>query len=50
MVELELIIAALYALVFRDWSLIRGRGGGATKREGGGYVKFFPWEGGGGGT
>ena len=23
-------------LVLRDWSLITGRGGGATKREGGG--------------
>ena len=27
----------------RDWSLITGRGGGgATKREGGGHVKFYP--------
>ena len=47
----------------RDWSLITGRGGGATKREGV-HVKFYPykkgvrgrfshaegWGGGGGGT
>ena len=32
---------------FRDWSLITGRGGGATKREGG-HVKFYPYEKGGG--
>ena len=32
----------------RDWSLITGRrGGGATKREGGGHVKFYPYEEGG---
>ena len=31
----------------RDWSLITGRGG-ATKREGGGHVKFYPYEKGGG--
>ena len=30
----------------RDWSLIKGRGG-ATKREGGGHVKFYPYEKGG---
>ena len=36
--------------VLRDWSLITGRGGGggATKREGGGHVKFYPYERGGG--
>ena len=29
----------------RDWSLITGRGGGeATKREGGGHVKFYPYK------
>ena len=32
----------------RDWSLIIGRGGGATKQEGGGHVKFYPYEKGGG--
>ena len=43
----------------RDWSLIMGRGGGgagyksgvgggATKREGGGHVKFYPYKKGGG--
>ena len=26
----------------RDWSLITGRG--ATKREGGGQVKYYPYE------
>ena len=26
----------------RDWSLITGRGGGATQREGGGHVKLYP--------
>ena len=35
---------------FRDWSLITGRGGDATKREGGGHVKFYPYEKGGGGA
>ena len=30
----------------RDWSLITGRGG-ATKWEGGGHVKFYPYEKGG---
>ena len=34
--------------MFRDWSLITGRGGGATKQEGGGHVKFYPYEKGGG--
>ena len=34
--------------VVRDWSLITGRGGGgATKQEGGGHVKFYPNEKGG---
>ena len=33
--------------IFRDWSLITGRGG-ATKREGGGHMKFYPYEKGGG--
>ena len=28
---------------------LRGGGGGATKREGGGHVKFYPYEKGGGG-
>ena len=32
--------------VIRDWSLITGRGG-ATNREGGGHVKFYPYEKGG---
>ena len=31
----------------RDWSLVTGRGGGATKREGGGHVMFYPSEKGG---
>ena len=30
----------------RDWSQIMGRG--ATKREGGGHMKFYPYEKGGG--
>ena len=30
-------------ITFRDWSLITGRGG-ATKWEGGGHVKFYPYE------
>ena len=33
-------------LDLRDWSSITGRGG-ATKREGGGQVKFYPYEKGG---
>ena len=34
--------------MLRDWSLITGRGGGgATKREGVGHVKFYPYEKGG---
>ena len=39
-----------YGAVFRDWSLITGRGGGgATQREGGGgHMKFYPYENGGG--
>ena len=32
----------------RDWSLITGRGGGATKQEGGWHVKFYSYEKGGG--
>ena len=36
----------LYTCILRDWSLITGRG--ATKREGGGHVKFYPYEKGGG--
>ena len=34
---------------FRDWSLITGRGGGATKREGGGAREVLPLRKGGGG-
>ena len=30
-------------VIIRDWSLITGRAG-ATKREGGGHVKFYPYE------
>ena len=26
---------------FWDWSLISGRGGGATKQQGGGQLKFY---------
>ena len=33
---------SFYLMLFRDWSLITGRGG-ATKREGG-HVKFYPYE------
>ena len=34
--------------VIREWSLIKGSwAGGATKREGGGHVKFFPYKKGG---
>ena len=40
-----LCLSRLWSL--RDWSLITGREG-ATKREGGGYVKFYPYEKGGG--
>ena len=37
-----------HVLLIRDWSLITGRGG-ATKREGGGgHMKFYPCEKGGG--
>ena len=32
-------------MMLRDWSLITGKG--ATKREGGGHVKFYPYEKGG---
>ena len=30
----------------RDWSLITGKGGGggATQREGGGHLKFYPYK------
>ena len=28
--------------MLRDWSLITGRGGGATKQDGGGAREFFP--------
>ena len=41
----------LIASILRDWSLITGRGGGATKRDrggGGGQAKFYPYEKGGG--
>ena len=34
------------SLTIRDWSLITGRG--ATKQEGGGHVKFYPYKKGGG--
>ena len=37
----------VHSLNKRDWSLITGKGGGATKREGG-HVKFYPYEKGGG--
>ena len=33
-----------YAFLFRDWSLITGRGGGYKT---GGHVKFYPYENGG---
>ena len=38
----------VHSLNKKDWSLITGRGGGATKREGG-HVKCYPYEKGGGG-
>ena len=46
------ITSCIIILVVRDWSLIMGMGGGggATKREGGGHVKFYPYEKGGGGV
>ena len=40
---------AVQSYTIRDWSLITGRGGGATKREGG-HMKFYPYEKGGGGA
>ena len=39
-------IIGVWVRPLRDWSLITGRGGGATKREGG-HVKFYPYEKGG---
>ena len=34
-----------YIQLRSDWSLITGKGeGGASKREGGGHVKFYPYE------
>ena len=33
----------------RDWSLIKGRGGGYKTGGGGGHVKFYAYEKGGGG-
>ena len=33
----------------RDWSLIRGRGGGYKTGGGGGQVRFYPYKKGGGG-
>ena len=42
-IEMALFLLFQDFLLFRDWSLITGRGGGgATKREGGGDVKFYP--------
>ena len=32
----------LYIRSVRDWSLITGKGGGATKREGGGACEVLP--------
>ena len=42
------ILLKYYTYMIRDWSLITGRGA-ATKREGGGHVKFYPYEKGAGG-
>ena len=36
-------------MYLRDWSLITGRGGGATKQEGGGAREVLPLRKGGGG-
>ena len=44
--SLENRMARLNSL--RDWSLITGKGGG-YKTRGGGQVKFYPYENGGGG-
>ena len=36
------VIRPVVAYIVRDWSLITGRGGGATKREGGGASEVLP--------
>ena len=43
---ISVLIFMTIRMGFRDWSLITGRGG-ATKGEGGGHVKFYPYEKGG---
>ena len=51
MIGINLIIFMLPTIYcrIRDWSSITGRGGGATKRKGGGgHVKFNPHKKGGG--
>ena len=49
MIGINLLIFMLPTIYcrIRDWSSITGRGG-ATKREGGGHVKFNPYKKGGG--
>ena len=45
-IQSNVLVVLLYATSYvyiRDWSLITARGG-ATKREGGGHVKFYPYE------
>ena len=46
LIFVPLYICNVPLLILRDWSLITGSGG-ATKREGGGHVKFYPYKKGG---
>ena len=46
--EMKRVASVEKEFAVRDWSLITGRGGGGYKTGEGGYVKFYPYEMGGG--
>ena len=48
MLSIQKMLEVTGPVSLRDWSLIKGRGGGLQNGRGGGHVTFYPYKKGGG--